>query len=85
MKTYALITDNIVVNLIYLSEENAHEFTDAVDINDYLVDIGDTYSDGVFYHDGSEVMTFEEYKERVAQVRLLEEMDEAYREGVNSL
>ena len=85
MKTYALITDNVVVNLISLSEGNAHEVPNAVDIGDYLVDIGDTYSDGVFYHDGSEVMTFEEYKDRVAQVRLLEEMDAAYKEGVNSV
>lgn len=85
MKNYARIEDGVVVNIICLTEENVHEVPNVVDVGDYLIDIGDTYSDGVFYRNRVKVITFEEYKDQLAQNRLLEEMDEAYREGVNSV
>ena len=85
MTNYARIEDGVVINIIYLSPENAHEVPDAVNVSEYPVGIGDTYVDGRFYHDGVEVRTYREYSEEAAQAKLLYEMDEAYREGVNSV
>lgn len=82
---YALIENGVITNVIYLSSANAYEFPNAVNIDQYPVGIGDTYVDGKFYHDGVEVLTYTEYRDQIAQARLLEEMDEAYREGVNSV
>lgn len=85
MKNYARIENGVVVNIIWLSAENAHEVPNAVDVSEYPVDIGDNYIDGKFFRNGVEVLTYDEYKEQSAQARLLEEMDKAYREGVNSV
>ena len=52
---YALIKDEIVVNLIWLHPMNADDFPNAVPIEDLPVQIGDTYIDGIFYRDGEEV------------------------------
>lgn len=54
---YALIEDNIVVNVIWLSPTNADEFPNAVDVGDYSVDIGDSYIDGIFYRNGKRILT----------------------------
>lgn len=53
---YALINDNTVVNIIWLHPMNASEFTAAVPTNGLPVAIGDTYTDGKFYHNGEEVV-----------------------------
>lgn len=82
---YALIENGAITNIIYLSSANAHEFSNAVNIDQYPVGIGDTYTDGKFYRNGVEVHTYDVYKEQAAQEKLLEEMDKAYREGVNSI
>jgi hypothetical protein len=82
---YAVIQNDVITNVIYLSSANAHEFPDAVNVDQYPVDIGDNYIDGKFFRNGEEVLTYDEYKEQTAQARLLEEMDEAYREGVNAV
>lgn len=55
--TYAKIANSIVVNLISLRQANAHEFPDCVPTNGYLVELGDTYTDGVFYRNGERVQT----------------------------
>ena len=52
---YALIENRTVVNLIFLHPMNAHEFPNAIPIEKLPVQIGDTYTDGVFYRDGKEV------------------------------
>ena len=52
---YALIKDEIVINLIWLHPMNADEFPNAVSIEGLPVQIGDTYIDGIFYRDGEEV------------------------------
>lgn len=52
---YALIENNIVINLIWLHPMNADEFPNAVLIDNLSVQIGDTYEDGKFYRDGVEI------------------------------
>lgn len=49
---YALIDNGTVVNIIYLHPSNAEEFPNAIPLDGYPVGIGDTYEDGMFYHDG---------------------------------
>lgn len=55
---YALIEDNIVVNIIELSKKNESLFPSAVQIEtDRPININDEYRDGKFYHDGEVVLT----------------------------
>ena len=54
---YALITNGVVSNIIWLYDGNAQEFPDAVKLGDRPVGIGNTYTDGKFYRDGVEVLT----------------------------
>lgn len=54
---YALIDNGIVTNVIALNDRNASDFPAAVKLGDRPVGIGDTYTDGKFYHDGVEVLT----------------------------
>ena len=54
---YALITNGVVSNIIWLYEGNAQEFPDAVALGDRPVGIGDTYANGKFYRGGVEVLT----------------------------
>ena len=57
---YAVITDGTVSNIIALRPANAGEFPGAVALHDRPVGIGDTYSEGKFYRDGTEVLTAQE-------------------------
>ena len=57
---YALIENGVVSNIIWLYEGNAGEFPGAVALGDRPVLIGDTYEDGKFYRNGTEVLTAEE-------------------------
>lgn len=57
---YALIENGIVTNIIWLYETNADEFPGAVKLGERQVEIGDTYEDGRFYREGTEVLTAEE-------------------------
>ena len=61
---YALINEGIVENIIYLHPENAHTFENAVSIENYPVQIGDTYENGFFYRDGEKFLTYNEIQER---------------------
>ncbi len=54
---YAWIENGTVTNIIWLYEGNAHEFPNAVKLNDVPAQIGDTYLDGVFYRDRVPVLT----------------------------
>ena len=82
---YALIENGVITNIIWLSSANADEFPDAVNVDQYPVGVGDTYVDGVFYRNGIAIPSYEEIAIENAQRLLLVEMDEAYREGVNSV
>ena len=75
---YAIIKNEIVTNVIWLSPENANEFPDAVPMNDIPAIIGDSYIDGVFYRNGEKVLTVVE-----EAIAVLEAAAEAYWEGVN--
>lgn len=55
---YALIENNVVVNIIYLSPSNAKEFPGAVLLNGIPVGIGDTYDGKYFYRNGNRILTF---------------------------
>nr|DAN95691.1 MAG TPA: hypothetical protein [Caudoviricetes sp.] len=57
---YAIVTGGAVTNVIALRETNAGEFPGAVALHDRPVGIGDTYSEGKFYRDGTEVLTAQE-------------------------
>ena len=57
---YALIENGIVTNIIWLYETNADEFPNAVKLGERQVEIGDTYEDGKFFREGTEVLTAEE-------------------------
>ena len=73
---YALIEGGIVTNVIELNDRNASDFPSAVKLGDRPVGIGDTYADGKFYRDGTEVMTPLE----AAQVEI-----EAYKSALTEL
>ena len=57
---YALIENGIVTNIIWMYETNAEEFPNAVRLGERQVEIGDTYEDGKFSREGTEVLTAEE-------------------------
>lgn len=52
---YALIKNETVINIIWLHPMNTSDFPSAVPTNGLLVQIGDTYRDDKFYHDGEEI------------------------------
>ena len=54
---YALVENGVVTNIISLNDRNASDLPNAVKTYDRPVGIGDTYTDGKFYRDGSEVFT----------------------------
>ena len=54
---YALVENGTVVNIIWLNERNEAEWPNAVRLGERMVEVGDTYTDGKFYHDGVEVLT----------------------------
>ncbi|MBP3649106.1 MAG: hypothetical protein J6K73_04930 [Clostridia bacterium] len=74
---YALIDNNVVVNVIWLDPSNAYEFPEAVPLNDVPAGIGDTYDGEHFYRAGERVLTPAE-----AAYQELAEAQTAYREGV---
>lgn len=68
-KNMARIDNGIVVNIEWCSEKMAE--TDTLkNIGDRPVDIGDTYSDGSFYHNGEKVLTpLEAAREEIADMK----------------
>lgn len=63
---YALVENGIVTNIIWLNERNAAEWPNAVRLYDRMVEVGDTYEDGRFYRDGTEVLTAAEAAQQEA-------------------
>ena len=55
-KNMALVSDGVVVNVIWCSDKAAQTDT-LINPDGRPVDIGDIYSDGKFYRDGKEVLT----------------------------
>lgn len=60
MMNYALIEDNQVVNIIFLSPLNESDFPNAINIDDIPIQIGDTFEEGVFYRNGIKILNREE-------------------------
>ena len=54
---YALIKENKVANIIWLSPSNAKDFPNTVALNDIPAGIGDEYIDGIFYRDGKKLLS----------------------------
>lgn len=63
---YALVENGIVTNIIWLNERNAGEWPGAVRLYDRMVEVGDTYEDGRFFRDGTEVLTAAEAAQQEA-------------------
>lgn len=59
-RTFALIQNDKVVNIISMYAKNLKDFPNAVLATDYPVTIGDAYIDGVFMRDGVALLTYEE-------------------------
>lgn len=57
---YAMIENGVVTNVIWLCSSNAADFPSAVSVQGRLVSVGDTFENGVFYHEGVPVPTEEE-------------------------
>ena len=59
-RTFALIENGIVENIIYMYAKNLTDFPTAVLAADRPVMIGDRYEGGVFMRDGDPILTYEE-------------------------
>ncbi len=59
-RTFALIENGEVVNIISMYAKNLTDFPNAVLATDRPVTIGDRYENGVFLRDGVPILTYEE-------------------------
>ena len=64
---YAIITDGVVTNIIWLYSANAADFPAAVPCGDVPVAIGDTYDGEHFYRAGKKVVSLLAAAEAEAQ------------------
>ena len=55
---FAIVEDGVVTNVVWGMTYT--EIPNAVQIDNRAVAIGDTYENGIFYHNGEEVQTLEE-------------------------
>lgn len=79
-KNMAKLDDNgYVINIEWCSDET-QETVFLKEIDNFLISIGDTYKDGKFYRDGSELLT--PYQELL---RNQGELFDSYENGVNSI
>jgi hypothetical protein len=59
-RTFALIEDGVVLNIISMYAKNVIDFPNAVLAADRPVTIGDMYADGMFMRNGIPVLSYEE-------------------------
>lgn len=58
---FAIVENGIVTNILWGMVYNMEtDFPNAVQIDDRNVQVGDTYENGVFLHDGKEIKTIAE-------------------------
>lgn len=57
---FAIVEDGVVTNIAWGMVYEAENNPGLVQCDDLSVQIGDTYADGKFYHDGEEVKTISE-------------------------
>ena len=70
---FAVVENGIVTNVLWGMVYNMEtDFPNAVQIDDRNVQVGDTYENGVFLHDGKEIKTIaEEMADMKAALELL--------------
>lgn len=75
-KNMARIKDSVVINIEWCSDETVQTDT-LISIEDRLVNIGNTYTEGKFYDNGIEVLTEKEilYKQLTEYETSLAELD----------
>ncbi|MGM9587246.1 MAG: hypothetical protein ACI3VA_07165 [Candidatus Limivicinus sp.] len=85
-KNMALIENGIVVNILWCSDSEPETET-LIDHENRPIGIGDTYDGEKFYRDGVEVLTpLEAVQAELSELMQREvELDNAYKEGVNSV
>lgn len=57
---FAIVENGVVTNVVWGMIYNMNEFSNAVQVDDRAVQVGDTYENGIFYHEGKEVKTIAE-------------------------
>ena len=86
-KAMVLLEDNVIVNLLWCS--NSEEETDTLkEVGDYELNIGDTFEDGKWYRDGSELLTpLEEAELKAAEYynSLTELVEEVYQSDMEMM
>ena len=86
-KTMVLLEDNVIVNLLWCS--NSEEETDTLkEVGAYELHIGDTFEDGKWYRDGSELLTpLEEAELKAAEYynSLTELVEEVYQSDMEMM
>ena len=86
-KTMVLLEDNVIVNLLWCS--NSEEETGTLkEAGDYELRIGDTFEDGKWYRDGSELLTpLEEAELKAAEYysSLTELVEEVYQSDMEMM
>ena len=86
-KTMVLLEDNVIVNLLWCS--NSEEETDTLkEVGDYELNIGDTFEDGKWYRDGSELLApLEEAELKAAEYynSLTELVEEVYQSDMEMM
>lgn len=75
-KNMAKIENGIVINIEWCSDETVQTDT-LIDVEDRLINIGNTYTEGKFYNNGIEVLTEKEilYKQLAEYETSLAELD----------
>lgn len=73
MNNYALIKDGKVINVIVADWQNVNKIAklqecEFVNVDFYPVQIGDDYTDGVFYRDGVEIKRIKTDSEKIGQL-----------------
>ena len=86
-KAMVLLEDNVIVNLLWCS--NSEEETDTLkEVGDYELNIGDTFEDGKWYRDGSELLApLEEAELKAAEYynSLTELVEEVYQSDMEMM
>lgn len=57
---FAIVENGVVVKRLWGFVSNMSKHPNAVQIDDRAVEIGDTYENGIFYHNGKAVKTKDE-------------------------
>lgn len=91
-KTMAVIENGIVTNTVWCSDDTA-ETEELKETYEKKISIGDTYTDGLYYRNGSEVLSIiEEFQNSVDRLKnelnaayTVDELNALYEEGVNSI